>query len=70
MEATDIVKQRTKDVDIKRFAVDLMKEFGSFSYTKEKLGRMETEIRNEVARLGGNSLLSSIMDQLSVHSLL
>lgn len=65
-KATDIVKQRTKDMELKRFAVDIMTEFGSFAYTKDRLYEMEREITKEIDRLGGNGHLMAMLDQLSV----
>jgi hypothetical protein len=46
-----------------------MKEFGSFDYTKEKLFEMEQQISKEIDRLGGNSHLTAILQQLSIDNL-
>ena len=53
----EIVKQRTENEDLKRYCVSLLEKIGSFAYTKQKLEKMEEEIRQEIKSLGGNPLL-------------
>ena len=38
----------------------------SFAYTREVLGRLDKQAREEIARLGGNRHLEQILDSLSV----
>lgn len=69
LSATEIVRQRTKDTELKRFAVSLMEKTGSFEYTIRVLNDLEQAIRNEVQKLGGNSLLMGFIESLSVSKL-
>lgn len=66
---TDIIKRRTKDVEIKKFAVDFMETCGSFNYTLNVLKQLEDELRQECTNLGGNSKLIALLDELSVSKL-
>ena len=60
----NIVKQRTDDIDLKRFCLSLIKEIGSLAYTKKKLEKLEEEIREEIKNLGGNPLLEKFLTEL------
>jgi geranylgeranyl diphosphate synthase type 3 len=40
----------------------LLEKFGSLSYTRHILEKLEAEIRAEVAKHGGNPLLEEILD--------
>ncbi|EGD80625.1 quemao protein [Salpingoeca rosetta] len=61
----NILKQRTTDVDLKRHCLDCMKRTGSFDYTMKELNRLEVQARDLIAKLGGNPILSAIMDKLT-----
>jgi geranylgeranyl diphosphate synthase type 3 len=50
-------------VESKKFCVSLLEKYGSFSYTRRTLERLDAEVRAEVAKLGGNSLLEAILDE-------
>ena len=65
----EILRQRTKDVELKRFAVRLMQDTGSFEYTVRVLNDVEHAIRTEIDKLGGNSLLITFIESLSVRQL-
>ncbi|CAG7829067.1 unnamed protein product [Allacma fusca] len=60
-----ILKQRTKNNDLKRYFVSLLEKFGSFAYTLQALQRLEVEIRDEIQALGGNPYLVTLLDELS-----
>ncbi|CAG8639778.1 3057_t:CDS:2 [Rhizophagus irregularis] len=62
----NILKQHTTSIELKQFAIKLMKESGSFDYTKHYLSQTEKKARDEVKRLGGNPMLEQLMDFLSV----
>jgi geranylgeranyl diphosphate synthase type 3 len=51
-------------VELKKHCVNLVEEFGSFSYTRSTLEEFDAEARAEVAKLGGNPLLENILDGL------
>jgi geranylgeranyl diphosphate synthase type 3 len=50
---------------VKSFALRLMERTGSFDYTVEYLRRVEKQARDVIASLGGNDLLTTIVDSLS-----
>ncbi len=62
----DILKQRTQDADLKKHAIDLLNQAGSFEYTRKRLKEYEDEARQEILRLGGNPGLTVYLDQLSI----
>jgi len=59
-----ILRQRTEDLQVKKFCISLLEAGGSFSYTREVMAGLDTAIRSEVERLGGNPLITSVMDEL------
>lgn len=61
----NILRQRTEDVDLKKFAISCIEASGSFAYTVEVLTQLEKSSLLEVARLGGNPMLEVLIDRLS-----
>jgi len=59
-----ILRQRTGDVELKKYCVTLLEKFGSLKYTRHTLEELDAEIRAEVAKLGGNPMLEDILDDL------
>ncbi|KAJ9590090.1 hypothetical protein L9F63_016789, partial [Diploptera punctata] len=59
-----IIRQRTRDVEIKRYCIKLLHSFGSFDYTKKTLEELDAEARAEIDKLGGNPLLLGVLDDL------
>jgi geranylgeranyl diphosphate synthase type 3 len=57
-----ILRQRTKDVELKKYCVTLLEKFGSFKYTRHTLEKFDAELRAEVAELGGNPMLEDVLD--------
>ncbi|XP_035233350.1 geranylgeranyl pyrophosphate synthase-like isoform X2 [Stegodyphus dumicola] len=62
----NIIRQRTTDVEIKKYAVDLMEKMGSFEYSRNVLKDLDTQARQEIARLGHNSFLIAVLDELKL----
>jgi len=60
----NILRQRSTDVTLKRFTVDVIIECGSMDYTKAVLVKLETEALEEIERLGGNPLLVKLFERL------
>ncbi|PSN41558.1 Geranylgeranyl pyrophosphate synthase [Blattella germanica] len=60
----DILRQRTRDIEMKRYCISLLHKFGSFSYTRQRLEELDAEARAEVTKLGGNPLLFAVLDEL------
>nr|A0A7D0AGU9.1 RecName: Full=Terpene synthase; Short=EoTPS [Matsumurasca onukii]QAX24808.1 terpene synthase [Matsumurasca onukii] len=63
-QVIQILRQRTRDVEVKKYCVTLLEKFGSFSHTRETLAQLDREAREEVARLGGNPFLEAILNDL------
>jgi hypothetical protein len=61
---SDILQQRTHDVELKKYCVELLENLGSLSYTRQTLQELDDEIRAEVAKLGGNTMLNELLDKL------
>eukprot|EP00579_Thalassiosira_antarctica_P011315 CAMPEP_0201914506 /NCGR_PEP_ID=MMETSP0903-20130614/4670_1 /ASSEMBLY_ACC=CAM_ASM_000552 /TAXON_ID=420261 /ORGANISM="Thalassiosira antarctica, Strain CCMP982" /LENGTH=368 /DNA_ID=CAMNT_0048449901 /DNA_START=27 /DNA_END=1133 /DNA_ORIENTATION=- len=61
-----ILKQRTEDVDVKRYAQRLMFEAGSLRYTREKCTELKKEIVKQIGELGGNEPLLKVIEMLDV----
>ena len=60
----NILRQRTTDIEVKKYCVSLLKDTGSFKYTLDKLEELDSKVRGEVAKLGGNDHLIALMDEL------
>jgi hypothetical protein len=59
-----ILRQRTEDIELKKYCVTLLEEFGSLSYTRHTLEELDAELRAEIAKLGGNPMLEDVLDEL------
>ncbi|KAF4038175.1 Polyprenyl synthetase [Phytophthora infestans] len=59
-----ILKQRTKSLNLKQYAVQYLRETGAVELTLAKLNATVQEIRNEIASLGGNPALEQIVEGL------
>lgn len=59
-----ILRQRTRDVEVKRYCITLLEKFGSFEYTRDTLIQLDRDARDEVERLGGNPHMEAILDEL------
>ncbi|KAJ1972464.1 hypothetical protein H4R35_004662 [Dimargaris xerosporica] len=63
-QLTSILKQRTADADVKKYALKIMDRTGSFAYTLEYLQQCETTICRTIQSLGPNLLLEKVLDGL------
>ena len=59
----EILRLRTKDVDVKKYCVSLLEKFGSFAYTRETLENLVIEAKKEIDRLGGNPHLDALLNE-------
>lgn len=59
-----ILRQRTRDVEVKRYCISLLEKLGSFQYTRDCLQELDNEARREVRRIGGNPHLEDLLDEL------
>ena len=60
----NILRQRTTDIEVKKYCVSLLEKTGSFKYTLDVLEELDSKVRTEVAKLGGNKNLIDLMDEL------
>jgi geranylgeranyl diphosphate synthase type 3 len=51
-------------LELKKYCVKLLEKFGSLSYTRQTLQKLDGEVRAEVAKLGGNPMLKDILDKM------
>ena len=61
-----ILKQRTEDVDVKRYAQQMMKDAGSLHYTREKCTELSGQIAKQIEDLSGNEPLLKLLKLLDV----
>lgn len=60
----EILRQKTSDMKVKRYAVEIIEETGAFEATLLEMDRLEVEINKLIADLGGSPGLSAVMTQL------
>eukprot|EP00093_Oithona_nana_P010942 10942.XXX_250439_251362_1 [CDS] Oithona nana genome sequencing. len=60
----NIIRQRTNDLEVKKYCVSLLDKYGSFKYTLQVMEELDQKVRQEIAKLGGNSNLIALMDEL------
>ena len=60
----NILRQRTTDIEVKKYCISLLEDAGSFKYSLKVLEELDSEIRNEIEKLGGNAVLVQLMDEL------
>lgn len=60
----NILKQNTEDVDVKKHALQWMKQAGSFVYTRGRLLSLKEGISAEVSTLGGHVGLGRLIEAL------
>jgi geranylgeranyl pyrophosphate synthase len=61
---TDILKQKTRDVAVKKQCLSILKKFGSLDYTKEVLLKLKEEIIHEVNLLPENPMIIHLLDHV------
>jgi geranylgeranyl diphosphate synthase type 3 len=61
---SDILRQRTQDVELKKYFITLLEKFGSFSFTRHTLEELDAEARAEIAKHGGNPELENVLNEL------
>lgn len=64
-QVQNILRQRTENVDVKRYCVDYLEKVGSFAYTRQTLRDLEAEAYRLIRELGGNPQLESLVKLLS-----
>jgi geranylgeranyl diphosphate synthase type 3 len=61
-----ILKQRTTDIDVKRYAQGIMREAGSFEYTRNKCVALKEQIIADIGSFGGNGMLTKVIETLHI----
>lgn len=61
-----ILKKRTEDIDVKRYAQRVLLEKGSLTYTLQKCRHLKTQILEQIAELGGNEQLVKLVELLNL----
>ncbi|KAF1375927.1 hypothetical protein PFLUV_G00225280 [Perca fluviatilis] len=64
-QVQNILRQRTENMDIKRYCVDYLEKVGSFAYTRQTLRDLEEEVYRLIGEFGGNPQLESLVKHLS-----
>ncbi|KAG9274825.1 geranylgeranyl pyrophosphate synthase [Astyanax mexicanus] len=64
-QVQNILRQRTENMDIKRYCVDYLEKVGSFAYTRKTLRELEAEAYRLIKELGGNPELEGLIEHLS-----
>ncbi|KAJ2485818.1 hypothetical protein IWW37_005825 [Coemansia sp. RSA 2050] len=60
-----ILRQKTTDLHVKKYAVSLMERSESFEYTAAYLDQLEGQIGAKIKEHGGNAVLEELMSKLS-----
>eukprot|EP00697_Spironema_sp_BW2_P014913 gnl/Spiro4/5568_TR2829_c0_g1_i1.p1 gnl/Spiro4/5568_TR2829_c0_g1~~gnl/Spiro4/5568_TR2829_c0_g1_i1.p1 ORF type:complete len:349 (+),score=66.72 gnl/Spiro4/5568_TR2829_c0_g1_i1:49-1047(+) len=60
-----ILRQRTRDVSLKKYAVELMRQVGSFVHTQNTLTELREQILRDIQELGGNPQLTRLVEEIS-----
>ncbi|XP_059156776.1 geranylgeranyl pyrophosphate synthase-like isoform X1 [Physella acuta] len=63
-QVMSILRQRTTDIDVKRYCVQYLEKVGSFDYTRQVLETLEKDLLSEIASLGGNPILEALVIEL------
>jgi len=58
----DILRQRSKNIEAKRYYVKILESYDSFKYAEDVLDELEKKMRTEIDRLGGNPLFVKLLD--------
>ncbi|KAI7907252.1 geranylgeranyl pyrophosphate synthase [Cokeromyces recurvatus] len=61
-----IIAQKPTSIEVKKYALEVIKKSGSFEYTQNFLYEKEIEALNEIKRLGGNPLLEKYIDTIRI----
>ncbi|GMI02215.1 hypothetical protein TrLO_g6047 [Triparma laevis f. longispina] len=60
----NILKQRTRDVELKKYAVKILDESGFLEKAREKCILVKSQISQRITKLGGNEILEGLMSKL------
>ncbi|XP_078255242.1 geranylgeranyl pyrophosphate synthase isoform X2 [Rhinoraja longicauda] len=63
-QVQNILRQRTENIDVKKYCVNYLQKVGSFDYTKQTLLELEAEAYKIIDKLGGNPQLIALIETL------
>ncbi|XP_032877665.1 geranylgeranyl pyrophosphate synthase isoform X1 [Amblyraja radiata] len=63
-QVQNILRQRTENIDVKKYCVNYLQKVGSFDYTRQTLLELETEAYKIIDNLGGNPQLIALIEKL------
>ena len=66
VQLLSILKRRTNDIDVKKYARQLMIDAGSLRYAREECIRLRDKIVLQIQELGGNDPLLGVLNKLHV----
>ncbi|KAI8646052.1 geranylgeranyl pyrophosphate synthase [Parasitella parasitica] len=64
----NIISQKPTSIEVKKYALEVIRKAGSFEYVREFLHQKETESLKEIERLGGNLLLEKYIETIRVEA--
>uniref|UniRef100_A0A0L8H6W2 Uncharacterized protein n=1 Tax=Octopus bimaculoides TaxID=37653 RepID=A0A0L8H6W2_OCTBM len=65
-QVLNIIRQRTDDLDLKKYCVGLLEQHGTFDYVKTVLVDYEEKIFKEIESFGGNSSLVALLNDFKI----
>ncbi|VVD04150.1 terpene synthase-like [Leptidea sinapis] len=60
----NILRQKTRDITLKKYFVSLLEECGGLQYTREIMKDLDSSLRDEIKKFGGNPALIAVMDEM------
>lgn len=60
----DILRQRTRDFEVKKYCINILEKLGSFQYTREVLDSLDKAARAEVSNFGPNPIMENLLNDL------
>lgn len=64
-QVQNILRQRTENIDIKKYCVQYLEDVGSFEYTRYTLRELEAKAYKQIEACGGNPSLVALVKHLS-----
>ncbi|KAL7317484.1 hypothetical protein PS15m_003838 [Mucor circinelloides] len=64
----NIISQKPTSIEVKKYALEVIRKAGSFEYVRQFLRQKEAESLEEIKRLGGNPLLEKYLETIRVEA--
>ncbi|XP_061377707.1 terpene synthase-like [Danaus plexippus] len=65
-QVLSIIRQRTRDLELKKLCLSLLEKSGGMQYTRDLLMKIDKELRTELASFGGNPILEEVLNRLRI----